>query len=58
MKNGNYIAAYSEGSFESQKISQRDGLIISLTNQEVFTLLEKNRRAITYDDYYLIFGNS
>jgi hypothetical protein len=58
MENGYYIAGYSEGSFEPKKASQRDGLIIALNKQEVFTLAERNKRAITYDDYFLIFGNS
>lgn len=55
--NGGCVAAYSEGQFK-RETSTKDGLIISLTNREYFTLVEKNRRAITYDDFYLIFGNS
>ena len=58
IKNGNYIAAYTEGSFYPQKISTQDALIISITNQETFRLIDKCKRAITYDEYFLIFGNS
>lgn len=39
-------------------VSDRDGLIISLTNRKFFTLVAENKRAIIYDEYYLIFGNS
>lgn len=58
LANGNFLAAYTEDSFQPKKTSQGEGLIISLTRQEVFTLIERRRRAITYDDYFLIFGNS
>lgn len=29
-----------------------------MTNKKCFFPLELNKRAITYDDYYVIFGNS
>jgi hypothetical protein len=58
MKNGTYLSAFTEDSFAPQKKSEGKGLIISLTNKEVFNLQENNRKAILYDDYYLIFGNS
>lgn len=58
MANGTFTVGYSEGRFESKLSSTKDGLIISLTNQTYFTLVERNRRAITYDDFYIIFGNS
>ena len=32
--------------------------MISLTNREIFGLLKENHRAITYDEFFLIFGNS
>ena len=31
---------------------------MALTIKEVFTLLEANKRAISYDDFFIIFGNS
>ncbi len=40
------------------KASDREGIIMNLTRKEVFYLVERNRRAISYDDYYIIFGNS
>ena len=54
---GLFIAGYSEGPFH-KKTSDKDGIIFSLTNRKIFTLVERNKRAITYDEYYLIFGNS
>lgn len=39
-------------------VSDKDALLFSLDNQKTFRLGENNRRAITYDEYYLIFGNS
>jgi hypothetical protein len=39
-------------------VSSKDAMIISLTNRKVFRLAVANYRAISYDDYYLIFGNS
>jgi len=32
-------------------------MILSLTNSRVFELI-KNMRSVSYDDYYIIFGNS
>jgi hypothetical protein len=52
-----FLAGYTEGPI-LRRSSDRDGLILSLTNRKYFTLLEHNRRAITYDEYYIIFGNS
>lgn len=58
MANGTYTAGFSQGRFDSKSHSSKDGLIISLTNEKTFTLVQPNRRAITYDDFYIIFGNS
>jgi len=58
MANGTCIAAYSEGTFERKLPSKKDGLLISLTHQKSFTLKQSNRGAITYDNLYIIFGNS
>jgi len=39
--------------------SDKDGLIFSLTNRKVFKLKENcSKRAIAYDDFFLIIGNS
>jgi hypothetical protein len=55
---GAYTAGFSKGGFWPNQPSDSDGLLISLTNKKVFTLATQNQRAITYDDYYIIFGNS
>ena len=52
------IAAYSEGPFYPKMTSDRDGLLIAVTYQNSFELRTPKKRAITYDDYYIIFGNS
>lgn len=51
---GELIAAYSEGAFKAKAISNRDGLLINLTNQKVFV---NTKKAIVYDETELIFGN-
>lgn len=33
-------------------------MIFSLTNQKVFYLHDADKKPISYDEYYLIFGNS
>lgn len=33
-------------------------MIISLTSRRVYYPLVKNKRAVAYDDYFIIFGNS
>jgi hypothetical protein len=53
-----YIAAYSEGFFKPKQISKDAGIIISLTNKKHFTLIDPSKKAIVYDDYFIIFGNS
>lgn len=52
------LAGFTEGGFRPKKISDKSGLLFSLTNRKMFVLVEENKKAITYDDYYLIFGNS
>ena len=56
--NGYCLAGYYEGAFKPRQMSDKEGLIISLTNQKYFTTLERNRKATVYDGYYIIFGNS
>jgi hypothetical protein len=31
---------------------------MSLSNSKCYYLVERNKRSITYDDYFIIFGNS
>jgi hypothetical protein len=39
-------------------VSDKDGLLFSLTNRKVFEPLKANSKVITYDEFFLIFGNS
>ena len=39
------------------KVANKSGLLMSLTNKKVYHLME-GKRSITYDNYFLIFGNS
>jgi len=55
---GFYLAAYYEGALKPKHVSDKEGLIISLTNQQYFTTVERNKKATVYDEYYIIFGNS
>jgi hypothetical protein len=55
--NNKLIACYSEGALEKNKNLDKDGLLISLSNREVFTL-DPGCKAINYDENFLIFGNS
>ena len=52
------MGGWTEGSFYPKMISEKDGLIISISSKSFFELREKNRRAIAYDDFFLIIGNS
>lgn len=67
MTNGQILAAYSDPEFKPQsKIDYRFGMMFAFTNRKVFTL--KNQpsnkanksipKPITYDQYYIIWGNS
>lgn len=58
LTNGNYLAAFSEGPFYPKMVSKYEGLIISLTNRKAFSTLVKNEKAIVYDEFFIIFGNS
>lgn len=51
------IAGYSTEAFSPNGIKGGLGLILSLWGQMTFEVKQK-QRAISYDDYYLIFGNS
>ena len=39
------------------KVANKSGMLMSLTNKKVYPLME-GKRSITYDNYFLIFGNS
>lgn len=43
---GQMIAAYSEGAFKTKTISNKDGLLINITNARVFS---NTKKAIIYD---------
>lgn len=54
---GFYFGAFSESPFDSTKIADKEGIIISLTNRKVFNV-QKGKKPITYDNFYFIIGNS
>lgn len=56
--NGYCLAGYSEGSLIPKTASTKSGMLISLTNKKCYYLNEPNKKAIVYDDFFLIFGNS
>jgi hypothetical protein len=58
MINGYCLAGYAEGVFKPRTPSEKEGLIMSLTNKKCYYLVEKNKRSIAYDDFFVIFGNS
>ena len=58
LENGWVCGGYSEGPFIPKTTSDKDGLIFSVSAREFFKLKNKNKRAITYDDFFVIFGNS
>jgi hypothetical protein len=55
--NGYHLAAYSESAFFPKASASDVGFIMSLTKEKTF-FCQEGKRAITYDDYYIIFGNS
>ena len=57
LKNGRLLSAYSVSPVSSDTIANEGGLVFSLTERKVFRLIE-GRRSVTYDNYFLIFGNS
>ena len=56
--NGYCIAGYYEGVFKPKTLANKQGLIISLTNQKVYVPNERNKKATVYDDFFVIWGNS
>ena len=58
LENGHRVGGYTEAKLQPKMQSNKDGLILSISNKSSFELVEPNRRAVTYDNYYIIFGNS
>ena len=56
LPNDYFIGGFSEGGFEPKAVSDKDGLLFSITNRLVFPLLNANSRAIANDEYFLVFG--
>ena len=54
---GKYFAAYSQEAINSGGNKPGFGLLLSLWSQNVFQI-HKGKRAVTYDDFFIIFGNS
>lgn len=54
---GKYIAGFSEKPLISNGVEQGFGMIMSLWNKRTY-FLRDNKKAICYDDYFIIFGNS
>lgn len=53
---GKLIAGYSEEAFDSNGTKKGYGMLLSLWGRKMFPIKEK--KAISYDDYFIIFGNS
>jgi hypothetical protein len=49
--------AGSESPLDSTKSASKNGLLMSLTNNKVYPLIE-GKRSLIYDPFGLIFGNS
>lgn len=54
---GRLIAGYTEQCFNSTGIKKGQAMLFSLWNQ-TFYMINKNSKGVTYDEYYIIFGNS
>lgn len=57
LKNGRLIAGYSQAPLIEGKAAIGGGLILSLNEKKSFKLLE-GKRPVTFDAFFLIFGNS
>ena len=53
----NYIGGFSESPFHSKETASKGGIIFSLTQKKVFPILPA-KRSITYDNFFLLFGNA
>ena len=54
---GKVIAGYSEQCFNSNGTKKGNAYLMALWNKKIYHIL-KDKKGITYDDYFLIFGNS
>ena len=62
-KKGFLFGAYYSGKMEPEKILNEFGLLISISNDASYPMVEPDRnarviRAIIYDPFYAIFGNA
>ena len=53
----NFIGAFSESPFSSDKVADKNGILMSLTNKLVLPLIQ-GKQSVTYEHSTLIFGNS
>lgn len=54
---GKYIAAYSKEMIDSAGCKEGFGLLMGLWNQTAFEI-QPSKKSVSYDDFYIIFGNS
>ena len=54
---GKMVAAYSEECFNSGATKKGNAFLMALWSQQMYDITS-GARSITYDDYYIIFGNS
>jgi hypothetical protein len=57
LKNYRVVAGFSVGAIIEGTASTEGGLILSLTERRAFKLIQ-GKRSVTFDSYFLIFGNS
>lgn len=55
--NNDLLAAFSVDPLRSNVIAGSRGLLVSMTNSTVYRC-QQGRRSLTYDDFFLIYGNS
>ena len=58
LSNEYFVAGFSQVAFVPKSTARGEAMILSLTNQKVFYLFDADKKPISYDEYYLIFGNS
>jgi len=51
------VAGFYSGALNSKNIMTEKGLLISVTNNQSYALVDK-KRAMTYDEFFVIFGNA
>lgn len=54
---GRMIAAYSEKCFHLGGVEKGNAFLMTLSTQKVYPVIP-GMRGITYDEYFMIFGNS